>query len=58
MHRRRRAYFVPGLSPMSVTRPGIQLEGAETGDQLEVAIDELTGSGLPPIRPKDGTGYS
>jgi hypothetical protein len=51
-----RAYFVRGFSPMSVTRPSIQLEDAETGEQLEVAIDELTGNVLPPVRPKDNTG--
>jgi hypothetical protein len=51
-----RPYFVRGFSPMSVTRPSIQLEDAETGEQIEVAIDELTGSVLPPARPKDDAG--
>ena len=38
-----RAYIVRGFSPMSITRPSIHLEDALTGEQIEVAIDELTG---------------
>lgn len=49
-----RAYIVRGFSPMSITRPTIHLEDAQTGEQLEVAIDELTGK-VPPGRPKDDT---
>jgi hypothetical protein len=43
-----RAYLVRGFSPMSVTRPSVQLEDAQTGEQREVAIDELTGK-VPPV---------
>jgi hypothetical protein len=43
----RRAYFVRGFSPMSITRPTIHLEDAQTGEQLEVALDELI-AGMPP----------
>ena len=36
-----RAYFVRGFSPMSVAAPTIQLEDAETGEVIEVAIASL-----------------
>ena len=39
-----RAYFVRGFSPKSITTPTIQLEDAQTGEQLEVAIAGLTGN--------------
>ena len=43
-----RAYFVRGFSPMSVTPASMQLEDADTGEQLEIAVDDLTGA-VPPI---------
>jgi hypothetical protein len=49
-----RAYFVRGFSPMSITPPSIQLEDAQTGEQLDVALDELTGK--LPVRRKTDTG--
>ena len=42
-----RAYLVRGFSPMSVTPATMQLEDADTGKQLEIAIDDLTGTGPP-----------
>ena len=50
-----RAYFVRGFSPMSVTRPCIQLEDAQTGEQREVAIDELTGKVPPEVMRSSGS---
>ena len=38
-----RAYFVRGFSPMSIDPPTIHLEDAQTGELVEVAIDDLIG---------------
>jgi hypothetical protein len=51
---RGRAYLVRGFSPMSVA-PTIHLENAETGEELEVTVDELSGK-VPLVRPEDDTG--
>jgi hypothetical protein len=49
-----RAYFVRGVSPMSVAPPTIHLEDEQTGELVEVAVDDLTGR-APGVRPNDGT---
>jgi hypothetical protein len=36
-----RAYFVRGFSPMSAPRRSIQLEDADTGEGIEIPIDDL-----------------
>lgn len=36
-----RAHYVRGFSPMSVPRRSIQLEDAETGERIEIPIEEL-----------------
>lgn len=36
-----RAYLVRGFSPMSVTPPCIHLEDAETGELVEIALEQL-----------------
>jgi hypothetical protein len=41
-----RAFYVRGLSPMSVARRSMQLENADTGERSEVWVDELA-SALP-----------
>jgi hypothetical protein len=47
-----RAFYVRGFSPMSVA-PTIHLEDAETGEQLEVTVDEVSGKAPPPVRGND-----
>jgi hypothetical protein len=42
-----RAYYVRGLSPMSAPRRSIHLEDAQTGKQLEIAVDDPTGKVSP-----------
>lgn len=49
-----RPYFVRGFSPMSVTPPTIHLEDEQTGEELEVAIDQLTGAMQRGRRDKQG----
>ena len=55
-----RAFYLRGFSPMSVTPPTIHLEDAQTGEQLEITVDELTGKASPghthSARSKNDTG--
>jgi hypothetical protein len=50
-----RAFYVRGLSPMSAPRRSIQLEDAQTGERIEVPVDELAraSSGPRPPEPAD-----
>jgi hypothetical protein len=50
-----RAFYVRGLSPMSAPRRSIQLEDAETGERIEVPVDEIARalSGPLPGEPSD-----
>ena len=50
-----RAYFVRGFSPMSVAPPSILLEDAQTGEELEVPLEELTEGVRVTVRPKGDT---
>ena len=38
---RGRVYFIRGFSPMSVAPPRVQLEDAETGEEIEADADDL-----------------
>jgi hypothetical protein len=59
---RDRAYFVRGMSPMGVAPRRAQLEAADTGERVEVAVDDVqrleNDSQVVPslTRPSDETG--
>jgi hypothetical protein len=43
-----RGFLVRGVSPMSVLRRTLHLEDEQTGERVEVTVEELTGNAAQP----------